>query len=69
MKNMRYNCPKCGHKQCETGEIYAAGSIMTKIFNIQNRKFTTLTCKKCTYTEFFKTDMKNINNVVDLFIG
>lgn len=69
MKTLRYTCPKCGHGQCEVGEIYAAGSIMTKIFNIQNRKFTSVTCKKCTYTEFYKTEMKKISNVFDFFVG
>lgn len=69
MKTLRYTCPKCGHGQYDVGEIYAVGSMITKIFNIQNRKFTTVTCKRCTYTEFYKTEMKKISNVFDFFVG
>lgn len=50
MKALRYTCPKCGHGQCDVSEIYAASSILTKILNIQNRKFTSVICKKFTYT-------------------
>lgn len=69
MKTLRYTCPKCGHNQCDVGEVYMAGSLITKIFNIQNRKFTSVTCKKCTYTELFKTEIKRISNVIDFFVG
>jgi uncharacterized protein len=62
-------CPKCGNLELEVGQVYMAGSLATKIFNIQNRRFTTLTCTKCQYTEFFKIPMKNIHNVLDFFVG
>ncbi|PKP37177.1 MAG: GTP-binding protein, partial [Bacteroidetes bacterium HGW-Bacteroidetes-15] len=32
-------CPKCGGKDFIFGELYMAGSLFTKLFNIQNRKF------------------------------
>ncbi|MBK9292439.1 MAG: zinc ribbon domain-containing protein [Bacteroidetes bacterium] len=69
MKTIRFTCPKCGHNQHELGEIYAAGSMLTKIFNIQNRKFTSISCKRCTYTELYKTEMKKISNVFDFLVG
>jgi hypothetical protein len=62
-------CPKCGNKHYEMGEAYLAGSVFTKIFNIQNRKFTTLTCTKCRYAEFYQMSMQKALNVLDFFVG
>lgn len=69
MKQGKYSCPKCGHSQYETGELYMAGSFWMKIFNIQNIKYTSISCRKCTFTELYKTDLKRIGNVLDFFIG
>jgi hypothetical protein len=69
MKTIKYSCPKCGHNKYEAGEMYVSGSFWSKIFNIQNRKYTTLTCSRCTYTEFFKIEMNKIGNVFDFFVG
>ncbi len=62
-------CPKCGGYDFEPGEAYIAGSFLAKLFDIQNRKFTSLTCTKCHYTEFYKIPVKKIQNVLDLFTG
>jgi predicted nucleic-acid-binding Zn-ribbon protein len=45
-----------------------AGGGLTKFFNIQNKKFTTISCTKCTYTEIYKTDTSALSNVLD-FLG
>lgn len=62
-------CPKCGNKYFSLGEVYMAGSMLTKIFNIQNRKFSSFTCSKCKYTEFYQIPAKNALNVLDFFVG
>ena len=62
-------CPKCGNKYFNLGEVYMAGSLLTKIFNIQNRKFSSFTCTKCTYTEFYQIPAKRALNVLDFFVG
>ena len=66
-KNYKYTCPKCGNRQYEVGEIHAPGSMFTKLFNIQNIKFTTITCSRCQYTELYKTSSSKFSNVVDFF--
>lgn len=66
---VKYRCPKCGHRFCEVGEARVAGSFLAKIFDVQNRKFSTLTCRQCSYTEFFKVDSRKIGNVFDFFTG
>jgi len=62
-------CPKCGCKDFEMGEVFMAGSVAAKLFNVQNRKFTTFTCIGCKYTEFYQVPMSKAHNVLDLFVG
>lgn len=62
-------CPKCGCKDFELGEVYIAGSVLNKLFNIQNRKFTSFTCVNCKYTEFYQVPVKRALNVLDFFVG
>jgi predicted nucleic-acid-binding Zn-ribbon protein len=71
MENIRTKkqCPHCGNMNFDLGEVFMAGSLLTKIFNIQNRKFSTLTCTKCFYTEFYRLPMKKIQNVLDFMAG
>lgn len=66
-KNYKYTCPKCGGRQYELSEIRTTGSFMMKLFNIQNVKFTTVTCTRCQYTELYKTSSHKFGNVVDFF--
>ena len=67
MQHQKYTCPKCGHKRFETGEVRATGSFVTKLFNIQNRKFTTVTCAQCRYTELFAAPSNQLGNILDFF--
>lgn len=66
-KPLKYSCPKCKHPYFETGEVRASGSFWTKIFDIQNRKFTSVTCKRCRYTELYNVESNKLGNVFDFF--
>jgi hypothetical protein len=65
----KHPCPKCGSKDFELGEAYLAGSVFTKLFNIQNRKFSSFTCSKCRYTEFYQIPINRALNILDFFVG
>ena len=67
MENLDYRCPKCGNNNYETGEIRATGGALSKIFDVQNLKFTSVTCNRCKYTEFFKADSSMLGNIFDFF--
>lgn len=69
IKPIKYACPKCGTRTCEIGEIRTASSYFTKIFNIQNRRFSSVTCTQCRYTEFYNMPSKKIGDVLDFIIG
>jgi predicted nucleic-acid-binding Zn-ribbon protein len=62
-----YTRPKCNSKTYKVGQMRATGGIFSKIFDIQNQKFTSVTCERCTYTEFYKTQTSAISNVFDFF--
>jgi predicted nucleic-acid-binding Zn-ribbon protein len=66
---IKYVCPKCGSKTSEIGEIRTASSFLTKIFNIQNRRFSSVSCTQCKYTEFYNVPSKRLGDVLDFIIG
>ncbi len=67
MQQLNYTCPKCAGNAYETGQIHTAGGFWSKIFDVQNKKFTTVTCSQCRYTEIYKADTKALGNIFDLF--
>ena len=68
MKHQNWACPKCKTLDFEVSEMRVAGSFWTKIFNIQNKKYTAITCIQCSYTEFYKGKRTStISNVFDFF--
>ncbi|WP_412987428.1 zinc ribbon domain-containing protein [Pontimicrobium sp. IMCC45349] len=64
---MSYQCPKCNNKTYETDQMQATGGTFSKLFNIQNKKFTSVTCTRCTYTEFYKAPTSRLTNIFDFF--
>jgi len=68
MKHENWSCTKCKNKDYEIGEVRVAGSFWQKIFNVQRTKFSSITCKKCTFTEFFKSSSNSrLTDIFDLF--
>lgn len=67
MEKKQYVCPKCGGLQYEVDEMRTTGGIFAKIFDVQNKKFTTISCVHCGYTELYKRKSSTLGNVVDFF--
>jgi len=67
MENLKYTCPKCQNKTYELGQMRATGGTLSKIFDVQNQKYSSVTCKRCTYTEFYKAKTSALSNVFDFF--
>ena len=61
-------CPKCGHTEAEVDEISTTGSGLSKLFDIQNRGFQTVSCTNCGFTELYKSDT-GASDLVDVFLG
>ena len=69
MNRLDYHCAKCQNTEYETSEFRATGGFWTKIFNIQTKKFATLTCSRCRYTEIYQADSSKLGNIFDFFAG
>ena len=67
MSPLNYTCPKCGNTSYETDEFRAAGGFLSKLFDVQSKRFTTVTCTQCKYTELFKASSSMLGNIFDLF--
>lgn len=68
MENKTWHCTKCQNMQYEEDTVTVTGKSWSRFMNIQNRKFTAITCAKCQYTEFYKGTSKGWESVVD-FLG
>ena len=69
MQHKHWQCPKCSHHAYEVGQFTATGGWFSKVFDIQNKKFSTVTCKKCSFTEVYKTASSKLGQVFDFLIG
>ena len=67
MQHEHWHCPKCRNQEFDTDQFRAAGGLFAKIFDIQNKRFTTVTCTRCMYTEIYRTDTSTLGNVFDFF--
>lgn len=62
-----YECVKCGCQEFESDQFQAAGGNFAKMFDIQNKRFITVTCTKCGYTELYKSNTDAGMNILDFF--
>jgi predicted nucleic-acid-binding Zn-ribbon protein len=65
IKPVKYVCPKCGSKNYRTGTLWAARSVLAKIFDIQMLRYSTVTCIVCTYTELYNLPLKRLGEVLE----
>jgi predicted nucleic-acid-binding Zn-ribbon protein len=61
-------CPKCGHDEVTVDKISTTGGGLSKMFDIQNRGFETVTCTHCGFTELYASDA-GASNLADVFLG
>ncbi len=66
MNKRDYICPKCGCTKYENDQFQATGGTFAKMFDVQNKKFITISCKECGYTEIYKE--KSGLNILDFLI-
>ena len=67
MEKMQYVCPKCGCTQYESDQFQATGGNFAKLFDVQNKRFVTVT--NCGYTELYKAQSSDGWNVLDFLVG
>jgi len=67
MQGLKFKCAKCENTTCDIDEFRATGGFLTKIFDIQSKKFTTVVCQRCKYTEIYRADQSMLGNIFDFF--
>jgi len=69
MSEINFTCPKCGSREYELDEIRTTGGGLSKLIDVQNKRFTAVTCTRCKYTEFYKARTSALGNIFDFFVG
>ena len=69
MEQRQYVCPKCGCHEFISDQFQATGGNFAKLFDVQNKKFITISCKYCGYTELYRAETGMGMNSLDFFLG
>jgi predicted nucleic-acid-binding Zn-ribbon protein len=69
MEKQQYVCPKCGCTTYESDQFQATGGDFSKLFNVQNKKFITVSCTNCGYTELYRAQTSMGMNVLDFLFN
>ena len=67
MNHPNWTCPKCNHDEFDTDRFRASGGGLAAIFDIEDKKFTTVSCERCGYTEMYRAKSSSLENILDLF--
>ncbi|WP_423745936.1 zinc ribbon domain-containing protein (plasmid) [Haladaptatus sp. SPP-AMP-3] len=62
-------CPKCDHTEVTTDSISTTGGGLSKMFDIQTKSFTVVSCSNCGYSELYKDVRNRGSDIVDVFLG
>ena len=69
MDRIQYVCPKCGYQTYYTDQLQATGGNLAKLFDVQNKRFITVSCTNCGYTELYRQQNDTGMDILDLLIG
>ncbi len=69
MERQQYVCPKCGCHEYEVDQFQATGGNFAKIFDVQNKRFTVISCARCGYSELYKKPSDGGWDILDFLIG
>ncbi|CAM3371113.1 zinc ribbon domain-containing protein [Vagococcus fessus] len=69
MEKKQYVCDKCQGMSYSADQFQATGGNFAKIFDVQNKKFITISCDHCGYTELYKANTSSGWNVLDFLTG
>ena len=67
MSAKSYSCSKCEGSEYRVGAIRSTGSGLTRFLNVQNQKYSTVSCTGCGYTELYRVDGGRVGNVFAFF--
>lgn len=69
----RFVCAKCGNNSASAKRFSAAGTGLSKMFDIQHNVFLAISCNRCGYTELYNPEIlegkDTMGNILDLLFG
>lgn len=69
MQQRQFVCTKCGCTTYTSDQFQATGGDFAKFFNVQNKKFITISCTQCGFTELYRAQTSTGMNVLDFLMG
>lgn len=68
-QKVQFVCSKCGCNTYVHDQFQATGGNFAKIFDVQNKKFITISCTQCGFTELYRNETSDGWNVLDFLMG
>ena len=68
-QRIQYVCPKCGNQHFEADRFQATGGAFAKLFDVQNKRFSTVTCTQCGFTELYRQVGDKGMDILDFLMG
>ena len=69
----RFRCAKCNHRGGDARRFAATGTGLSKLLDIQHRKYLGVSCRNCGYTEIYDPSMlegkSRLGDVLDVIFG
>lgn len=69
----RFVCAKCQSTGAVVKRFSAAGTGLSKMFDIQHNVFITVSCRKCGFTEMYNPEIlegkDHLSNILDVLFG
>lgn len=65
MEHRQYVCDKCGNRHFVSDQFQATGGNFAKIFDVQNKKFITISCTQCGFTELYRAENSSGWDILD----
>lgn len=64
-----YRCAKCDHHLHAAGALRGPGGFFSAAFELASERFRYIACRRCGFTEFYRTDLAVGSQVADLLVG
>lgn len=69
MEQRQYVCPKCGCLEYDSEQVQTTGGNLSRIFDIQNKRFMAIECRNCGYTELYRANSSTGMDILDFLMG
>lgn len=66
IRPVKYSCPKCGSKNFTTSTMWVSKNIISKLFDIENNRYSVVICSECKYSELYRLPLKRLGEVIEI---